>query len=557
MPAIPKRNEAATSSRVSSLPAHIDVRGGALAKIKALTELSKTTPLQVITLSDSNGTPGTFTPDTWDRGNFARILDRRLAWTRGNTTAVSEAVLGPQLQVIKFSTMGNSPVNSAVDTPWHPKSRKLIFEPRTILGPFGQSYKSLGGITAFDDPAKTNRQIGFLIDRTSSGDDWERNMDQVAVGYFGRGNSDQVIGITTNGAVKADGTNFAGTNYSGLYSTFTLSIHDVTGIDFSTIPTSGWDETNAACIAIKAACSAVGATATLTINPAFGAGAAMPGYLSNWLGGMTADKKWLIKLATPDASTMGAWLEYLVLRNSSITGGAHVWDMAYSGNALNHCEWKRYNNDGSPDPTWSSEPGDFLTDTYVRSELCARLLMRGENSYGSITNFSNKSAWSSATHNMPGLHVAIINLFVNDLNSSFAMPQVMFNHAYNLIQQVVRVNPGAVVIFNLPPCPGYAGGDNIRDNHFTGTGGARAKDSTFRDQIKSASASFPNNAVVIDYQAKYGNIAPTVLKSRIGHFGTFKREASDPIDIDHFKVSTWQAPSAQDISDLFSSWCYV
>ena len=42
------------------------------------------------------------------------------------------------------------------------------------------------------------------------------------------------------------------------------------------------------------------------------------------------------------------------------------------------------------------------------------------------------------------------------------LPSEYYKHAYDLIQQTIRVNSGAVVIFNLPPCPGFAGGDKLR-----------------------------------------------------------------------------------------------
>jgi hypothetical protein len=46
-------------------------------------------------------------------------------------------------------------------------------------------------------------------------------------------------------------------------------------------------------------------------------------------------------------------------------------------------------------------------------------------------------------------------------------------------------------------------------------------------------------------------------KGRIGQFGNYKRDGGDPVDTNHFKSSTCQAPSAQDIGHLFSTWCYL
>jgi hypothetical protein len=558
MPAIPKLKGAATTTRVSVIPPYVTVQGSALEKIKALTELSKTTPLQVVSIHDSNGTAGVFMSGQWKRDSFARLLDQSLAWMRGNTTSVTEAVLGPQTQVIKMSTMGNAKANSPDDTPWHPNRRKWIGAMRTSLGPYGIPFKTFGGATFFTDPATNGRWMGFLVNRTSTGEDWERNMDRVACLHFGRGNVGQPIDVVVGNSITAEGVTATGTDYTGIYTSFTLSIHDVSAIDFSTIPTTGWNESNAACISIKAAVDAVGATASLTIDPKFGGGAPQPGFMSSWLSGMTANKTWLVKLSVADGATnMGAILEGIVLNNSTITGGVNVWDMAYSGNALLHCRWKGYNSTtGAADPTYGNDPGEFITDSFVRTDICSKILMRGENSYGAITNYSNKTAWANMVHNTPGLHAVVINCYVNDINGT-DMPIVFYKYACDLIQQVSRVNSGAVVIFNLPPCPGYSGGDNVRDNWFTGLGGVRARDSEFRDQIKAACATFPNNSVVIDYQAKYGNVAPTVLKGRIGQFGSFKRDTGDPIDTNHFKSSTWQSPSAQDIGHLFSTWCYL
>jgi hypothetical protein len=418
----------------------------------------------------------------------------------------------------------------------------------------------MGGYCTFDNPANTARWFGFIVDRTASGEDWEKYMDRVAVGFFGRGNSDKGAGVTTGLANNPNGSTYGGPNYSGLCSVVTIKLIDITSVDLSAIPSGGWDAADAGCIAIKAAIDALSPTVTSTFDPRFGSGESLPGYLTNWLSGMTANKKWLVQLSVADGAGMGAWIEYITLNNSTISGGVCIWDFAYSGNAISQCEWKRYNNDGTPMASWSGDVGDFVTDAYVRPSLLARTTMRAENSYGTITNYSGRSSWATGVHNAPGLDAVVVSLLANDVGNSSLMPLAIYNHAYNLIQQVVRANPEAVVIFNAMPCiaSNVGGGDFNRDYFFADANHVkvRATWKEFLDAIRNAIAQFPSNALLLDYQGFYGNVAPTVLKGRIGHFGTYKRENGDPIDPLHTKISTWQLISAQDIGRLFSTYCY-
>jgi hypothetical protein len=546
----------------SVIPNHITASAAALTKIAALTEKSKTTALIIPVLGDSNHTPGTFNAARWERDNFARLLDQQMAWMRGNSTSMTEALMGPQTQVIKFSTMGNATANSAVDTPWHPDMKRVIGEPRTTLGPSQGPYGSLGGWTAFDNPANTNRFIGFIVDRTSTGEDWELNMDRVAVKYWG-GATGQTFPVANNTPVKANGTAYTAGAYTGNPTTFTLNIVDLTGIDVTTIPAGGWNEADATCIALKTAILAVVPTATVTVNPMFGtSGANMPGFLSAWCAGMTAGKKWAVTLEVADgASNMGAYFEYLILDDSTRVGGVKIIDESHSGNAITVREWRRKNaTTGVNDATFGVDPftGSFTTCCYAAPSFAAPVLMFNENTYG-ISGWFGASGWDDATttqHNILGLDAVVIPLYVNDLNASSFYPVAIQAYVDDQIKQIARTNSGAMAIFCLPPCPGWSGGDNNRDNWFTGNGGARAKDSAFRDAVKAAVAATNSNAIVMDHQAFYGNVAPTVLKGRIGHFGTYKRETADPIDTSHYKTPTWQMLAAKDISDLFRSYCY-
>lgn len=545
------------------VPPHVIASPAVLTKVKAISELAKTTPIQMIVLGDSNQVGGVFNSSDWIRDSFARELDRQMSWLRSNSDAMTQEILGPQTQVIKFSTMGNAYTNSSQSTPWHPYMRRIIGEPRTALGPVTNPCKPTAGWTIFPDPSiATNRFIGLIVDRTATGMDYERNMDRVAVMYRGVG-AGQPAQVSTGFAIKANGVDTGQAGYSNSCSPFTIDIRDLTtaGIDTTTILATGWDEANATCIAMKAAILAITPTATKTIDPAFGAGGGMDGFLSAWVSGMTANKKWCVTLRCPDGAGLGGGeLQALVLNNSTIAGGIWTWDMSFSGHAISQMEWRRRDPDGSPNSSKGLDPfsGDFLTCNYAAPGLAGKVLMRGENTPAQ-TGFYQASTWAAATatqHQTNGLHIVVCSLLVNDISGQVNSPTYIQNTCDDMIKQVVRVNPGAVVIFNLPPCQGFTGGNNVRDNFFTGST-VTWTDGQFRAAIKAAVAANSANAIYIDYQAVYGNKAPTVLKAQLGHFGIYKRQAADPIDVLHVKPPCWQEPSASDIGMLFKCWCYL
>ena len=151
-----------------------------------------------------------------------------------------------------------------------------------FAGPLSNPSPSVGGVALFsgnsvtgvDSIAVNNRFIGFVIDRTATGEPWEKNMTRVALSYWAGAGQNTPSSTSYS---KIDGS-AANVSYGGAYSSFTFDLYDLTGIDLSGIPSTGWNATNAACISIKAAIIALTPYATRTVT-AKGGGASKPGLM--------------------------------------------------------------------------------------------------------------------------------------------------------------------------------------------------------------------------------------------------------------------------------------
>jgi hypothetical protein len=540
--AVVPRYEAGASSVISD---HISISANAAVKIRNLVQTSKTSRIHGVMIADSNGGSYIGTLARFSKDNFARQLDRNLEWLRGNVDFQTNDTFLPQSQVIMLGTWGLGKSVATPDLPWHPEQKRLIGDFSVALGPFGSPHSEVAGNTRFLGPSVSNRFIGFIVDRTNNGQEWERMMNRVAVRFY-QGTTGQTI---AQGPTASDGTSYVGGAYSGPFSTFTMELRDVSAIDFSTIPSTGWSSSNPACASIKSAIMALTPYATLAVNPTIGGAAPKPGLTSPWLSGILPNAKTLVTLRVADGAGMGSLFTSLILDDSTRTGGVSVYGYDTSGRSLQSLEWRRTNMNGTDAAGFSGGVSDFVTSNYAMPSLASSLLMWGENTYSRSGYFGG----FTGTHNVIGLDFAVLALSINDISGTTAVPLVLYKKVKEICEQCTLVNPNVVLFFVLPPCIGFAGGDNVRDNWYTGSGGVRATNTEFYDEIKRAAGEFPDNAIVMDFQKFYGDIAPTALKSRLGHFGVYRRASSDPIDVLHFKPSCWLSLAAAHIGDLFRS----
>ena len=287
------------------------------------------------------------------------------------------------------------------------------------------------------------------------------------------------------------------------------------------------------------------ATRTVTAK---GSGAAKPGMVDGWLDGILADKKTLVTIAVADGTIMGANFETLTFDNGAQTAGMSFHDHTFSGHAYqNRLERIRCDANGADTPGWSSLAlNDFITTNYVYPGLIGSILKFGENTYARAGYFGG----NSGPHLAMGLDMVTIALLPNDINQKAI---VLYRKISELLAEVVRVNPNAVVQIVIPPC---VGNDPVRDSHYLGTGSTGETYAFRRQRIKEACALYSANAIVIDLQQYYGDIAPTALKARLGHLGLYSRQAGDPIDLLHMKSSTYTSVIAAQWAQL-TNFAYI
>jgi hypothetical protein len=535
-----------TTSSGGPLPSHITASKAVLTNIKALLEDAKTNRKHHVVIGDSNCGSFSGTGTKFKRDNFVRQMAIQTNWLING--ASSGDAMEPLTQTIHFAPMGLTQANAVSDLPWHVTQRRWIGDMCYFAGPLSNPSPSVGGLAQFsgnsstgvDSIAVNNRLIGFIIDRTATGEPWEKNMTRVALGYWA-GSGQPTIASTTY--AKINGTS-ATVSFSGAYSSFTFELRDLTGIDLSGIPSTGWDATDAACIAIKAAVNALTPYATRTVT-AKGSGAAKPGMVDGWLDGILADKKTLVTLKVADGTIMGAAFETLTFDNGVQTAGMSFHDHTFSGHAYqNKLERIRCDADGVDVAGWSNLAlNDFITTNYVYPGLIGSILKFGENTYARASYFGG----NAGPHLVMGLDMVTIALLPNDINQKAI---VLYRKISELIAEVIRVNPNAIVQIVIPPCPAA---NPTRDGYYLGTIGP-AETYAFRQQrIKEACALYPSNTVVIDLQQYYGNLAPTVLKGRLGHLGLYSRQTGDPIDPLHMKSSTYTSVVAAQTALIYNA----
>ncbi|HLO99260.1 MAG TPA: hypothetical protein VK171_11745 [Fimbriimonas sp.] len=256
-------------------PSFVTMAPAAKAKLLRKRELARTAQLVGVVVGDSNSTPGNFNDTTWTEGNPTRLLDQKLQALRNNDPA------GPQndpfqLFFVKVGTMGNDAVNSPTDTPWHPDNGKWFGDRLITLGPSLSPSRTTGGWTHFMGPTVSDRYMGWVVDRTATGKDYEVNKTKVAVKYSVRGNVDQSI-ASGGSQVDQDGVTYSGGAFSGYYSSFLLELVDITGVAEADYDTTA-------------------AYASQVIEPRFGTGASLPGVVSPFLGTITDGIQTLVRL---------------------------------------------------------------------------------------------------------------------------------------------------------------------------------------------------------------------------------------------------------------------
>lgn len=526
------------------VPPHITATPSALTKLKTILEDAKTVRKHHVVIGDSNCGSFAGTGTKFKRDNFTRQMSVATNWLI-NVAGTADSI-EPLTQTVHFAPMGLAQANAVTDLPWHATQRRWIGDMCYVAGPLTAPSPSVGGAALFSGHSSStvpvnNRFMGFIIDRTSTGEPWEKNMTRVALRYYA--GAGQNVSFAS-GMSKIDGSAFSG-SLSGAYSTFTIDLRDLTGIDLSGIPSTGWDASNAACIAIKTSVTALSPYATLTIN-AIGGGAEKPGMLSSWVSGILDSKKTLVTISIADSTSMGAKFETLTFDNGSQTAGMSFHDHTFSGHSYqSRLERIRCDADGVDSAGFSSMSlTDFQTTNYVYPGLIGSILNFGENTYARATFFGG----NSGPHNILGLDVVTIALLPNDMNQKAI---VVYRKISEMLAEIVRVNANAVVQIVIPPCPAWSGGDNVRDNYYNGINTTtNEKYSFMRQRIKAACSLYPANTIVIDLQQYYGDIAPTMLKGRLGHLGLYTRQTGDPIDTLHIKSSVYTSVVAAQWAQL-------
>lgn len=531
-----------------SLPPHITASPAVLVNVKSLLVAARSARKSHVVIGDSNCGSFSGTGTKFKRDNFVRQMSNLANWHING--ANSGDAMEPISQTVHFAPMGLTQGNAVSDLPWHVSQKRWIGDMAYFAGPLTNPAPSVGGwgqfsgnsTTGVDSIAVNSRFIGFIIDRTSTGESWEKNMTRVALSYWA-GAGQPTVNSTTYSKINGDP---ATVSFGGLYSSFTFELRDLTGIDLSGIPATGWDATNAACIAIKTAVNALTPYATRTVT-AKGGGAAKPGMVDGWLDGIAANKKTLVTLKVADGTIMGANFESLHFDNGNQASGITFHDQTYSGHAWGRLERIRCDENGVDTAGWSSlSLGDFVTTNYVYPGLIGALLKFGENTYARGGFFGG----NAGPHLILGLDMATIALLPNDLTAT-RKAIVLYRKVDELLSECVRVNPNIVVQIVIPPC---LAADPVRDGWFTGVAGSTGETYAARiREIKRACANYPANSIVIDLQEYYGDVAPTVLKGRYGHLGLYSIQSGDPIDLVHVKSSVYTSVIAAQTSMIYNA----
>lgn len=525
---------------VSPVPAHVIASKGALTNLKTILEDAKVNRKHHVVIGDSNCGSFNGTGTRFKRDNFTRQMAIQTNWLING--AANGDAMEPLTQTVHFAPMGLSQANAVSDLPWHATQRRWLGDMCYVAGPLTAPSPSVGGVAIFSGSststvAVNSRFMGFVIDRTSTGEPWEKNMTRVALRYWAGAGQD--VGFGT-GISKIDGSSFTGA-LGGAYSSFTFELRDLTGIDLSGIPSTGWDASNAACIAIKTAINGVTPYATRTVT-AKGGGAAKPGMVDGWLDGIAANKKTLVTIAIADGASMGARFETLTFDNGAQTAGMSFHDHTFSGHSYqSRLERIRCDANGADVAGFSSMAlTDFQTTNYVYPGLIGSILNFGENTYARSGYFGG----NTGPHLIMGLDMVTIALLPNDINQKSI---VLYRKISEMLAEVVRVNPNAVVQIVIPPC---VAGDPTRDGYYLGTLGPTETYAFRRQRIKEACSLYPSNTIVIDLQQYYGDLPPTALKARLGHLGLYSRQSGDPIDPLHMKPSTYTTLIASQFAQL-------
>ena len=170
-----------------TVPGHITASAAVLTRLKTHLEEAKTVRKHHVVIGDSNCGSFAGTGTKFKRDNFVRQMAIQTNWLING--AASGDAMEPLTQTIHFAPMGLTQANAVSDLPWHRTQRRWIGDMAYFAGPLTNPAPSVGGWAQFSGNSTTgvdsipvnNRFIGFIIDRTATGEPWERNMTRVAL----------------------------------------------------------------------------------------------------------------------------------------------------------------------------------------------------------------------------------------------------------------------------------------------------------------------------------------------------------------------------------------
>lgn len=605
-------------AKSSLIPNYVVANKGALTKLKNKAERSKTNLINIAFLADSNcaGYNGTNAKNFWDAW-IPNKIDIGLQSWRNNVNGGPQNVQSSYLEV-KLVPPGIDPINGYVEAPWHPsRPGGHRWFGNMVTNPGG-----LGDLPTHDHFAiitATGSWCGFVVDRTSTGEDWESNKTRASLIYSIRGGNPDIPVTTAGNLYGPDGTlypTYASPNL--LHSPFLLELVDVTSVaptDYGTTSAYDWQ----------------------VVNPVIGA-AGWPGVLfgfrTPWSGTIMPNKKTLVRIRAYantaiklTASATGFVLKYgantatvnslstsavqtamdsiagsgqftvsnigtntWVLNSTSVrhsgggvltpvvifSGSATITDVsgacAFAGLAL---------ADGSTNGIWmhglessganekemairlhkddgSLDPVKGVSPgmyQYVFGSYASRIGMLIENSFGQPEH-PNYATYATASHTPPGLDILVTALLINSMGNSTVSPAYVQAKYMDVAARLDAYSGNAEKVLIIHIPPCVEGAlSTNRDDFYTRADGKNFND--WRSAILQVQAAYPNTVIVIDHQKRLGDVAPSVMKSRYGKAGFGRGANTNQTNPLHFGNDQYGQKVAQTTVDLLVRDSYV
>lgn len=573
--------------------------------------------VSMVLLTDSNnaGYIGTNAKSFWDAWT-AWHIDMGLQSYRNNVAGGPQSTQSSFIE-IKPSTPGINPSNGYVEAPWHPSrpgGRRWFGNMRTNVGGLGQ--QPLHDCVSI--LPTTADWCGFLVDRTSTGEFWETNKTRANIVYSIRGGNPD-LSVTMAGApIGADGTSYPGfVSPNLLHSPFFLELVDVTGeleADYGTkaayssqiinpvIGASSWPgvmhgfrspwsgtitDAKKTLVRIRAyqystmklsnpagtsltleyngSTQVVASPSTGTIQTALNTLASGHFSVSN-----IGTNIWVINSTVTRYGGGGALIPVTItagtatcIDNSgacaftgigladSATAGFWMHGLESSGGRESEMSVRVHNADGTPHATNGVSPGMYQQAFGL---YASRIGMFFENSYGQAEH-PNNATYATASHTAMGLDILTIVLTINSMANGIT--PAFFKAKYLDVVSRLDARTGSdetVVIIHFPPCiEGALSG--TRDEYFTRTDGFNVND--FRAALMEVQAAYPATVIVVDHQARYGNVAPSVMKARYGKGGYGRTGTTNQTDPLHFGNDQYAIKVADVTVDLCMRECYL